>query len=124
MSTDVLASPRSYSVLGAFMAADAVFFAIPLPFITATLDTIDFPMRYRWIFVPIKVASAIGLLSVTRFPALARLTTALLAVYFALAVGYHIRARDIGSSAATAATLTAIFAAMTAKGPSVPSRAG
>src|ERR1700694_2787987 len=112
MST--LTSPRTYAALGAFMAADAAFFAMPLPFITQTLDAIDFPMRYRWIFVPIKVASAIGLFSVTRFPALARLTAALLSVYFALAVGYHVRARDIGSSAAAAATLAAIFAAMTA----------
>ena len=119
MSNGVLTSRKTYAALGAFLAADAVFFVIPLPFVTQTLDAIDFPVRYRWIFAPIKVAAAIGLLSVTRFPALARLTTALLAVYFALAVGYHIRARDIGSSAAAAATLAAIFAAMTAKGPPV-----
>jgi len=62
-----------------------------------------------------KVAAAIGLLSVGRFPALARLTTAMLTLYFALAVAYHVRARDIGSSAGAAATLAAIFAAMTAK---------
>jgi hypothetical protein len=119
VSGGVLTSRKTYAALGAFLAADAVFFAISLPFITETLDAIDFPVRYRWIFAPIKVAAAIGLLSVGRFPALARLTTAMLTLYFALAVAFHIRARDIGSSAGAAATLAAIFAAMTAKGPPV-----
>ncbi len=42
----------------------------------------------------VKAAAAVGLLSITRFPALARLTTAMLTLYFALAVGAHIRVRD------------------------------
>jgi DoxX-like family len=113
-----LTSPRAYRLLAAFLAADAALFVIPAPFIVKTLDTIDFPQRHRWIFAPIKVAAAIGLLSVTRFPALARLTTAMLTLYFVLAVGFHVRARDVSSSAATAAALSALFAAMTVKGPS------
>jgi hypothetical protein len=44
----------------------------------------------------------------------------LLTVYFALAVTFHLRARDIGVGATAAAMRMAIFAAMTAKGPSGP----
>lgn len=117
MKADPLTSPRTYAALGALMAADAVFYAIPLQFITEGLDKVNFPREYRWIFPPIKAAAAIGLFSVTRVPALARLTTAMLTLYFMLAVGFHIRSRDLGSSAAAATTFLATFAAMTAKGP-------
>ena len=117
MKADALTSPRTYAALGAIMAADVVFYAIPLPFVTEGLDKVQFPREHRWIFPPIKAAAAIGLFSVTRFPALARLTTAMLTIYFALAVGFHIRSRDLGGSAAAATTFLTTFAAMTAKGP-------
>lgn len=94
--TRFVTSPQMYTALGALMAFDAVIYAIPVPFVTRGLDAVNFPRRYRWIFPPIKAASAVGLLSVHRFPALARLTTAMLTLYFTLAVGFHIRARDLG----------------------------
>ena len=68
-------------------------------------------------FPQVKAAAAIGLLSVTRFPALARLTTAMLTLYFVLAVGAHIRARDKVVNAIPAASFLATFAVMTVKGP-------
>jgi DoxX-like family len=117
MKADPLTSPRTYAALGALMAADAVFYAIPLQFVTEGLDKVNFPRAYRWIFPPIKAASAIGLFSVARVPALARLTTAMLTLYFMLAVGFHIRSRDLGGSAAAATTFLTAFAAMTVKGP-------
>lgn len=120
----VLTSPRSYAVLAAAQLADSVACAIPLPFVTKALDDVKFPAAGRWIFPLVKAASAIGLLSVTRFPALARFTTVMLTVYFALAVAFHLRARDIGLNAAAATTLMATFAAMAAKGPSDPHRGG
>jgi hypothetical protein len=112
-----LRSTRAYTALGWFMAFDAVIYAIPLPFVTEGLDKVDFPRRYRCIFPPIKAAAAIGLLAARRFPALGRLTTAMLTLYFSLAVGSHIRARDIGSSMGAAGAFLATFAAMTALGP-------
>jgi DoxX-like family len=112
-------SPRTYDALGAFMVASAVADAIPAPFIKNVLDTIEFPEPYRWIFAPIKAAAAVGLFSVRWLPGLARLTTAMLTLYFVLAVGFHARVRDLSLSAAAAATFAALFAAMTAKGPSV-----
>jgi hypothetical protein len=84
----VLTSPKAYAALAAFQAGDVV-----------------------------KAASAIGLLSVSRFPALARLTTAMLTLYFVLAVGAHIRAHDKVVNALPAASFLATFAVMTAKGP-------
>lgn len=119
MQSDTLAAPRIYAALGALMAADAVFYAIPLSFVTKGLDAVNFPAHYRWIFPPIKAAAAIGLFSVTRYPALARLTTAMLTLYFALAIGFHVRARDLGASAGAAVIFLATFAAMTANGAHV-----
>jgi DoxX-like family len=117
----MLTSARTYDALGVYMATSAVGDAIPLAFVTQVLDTIGFPPGYRWIFAPIKAAAAVGLFSVRWAPGLARLTTAMLTIYFVLAVGFHVRARDLGVTAAGAAANAAIFAALTAKGPSVRS---
>lgn len=117
MAIDVLRSGKAYTALGGFMAFDAVIYAIPLPFVTEGLDKVNFPRQYRWIFPPIKTAAAVGLLAARRFPGLGRLTTAMLTLYFALAVASHIRARDISSSMGAAGTFLAIFATMTALGP-------
>ena len=115
----VLTASRTYAVLAAGQAGDAVICAIPIRTVTECLDDVGFPTQYRWIFAVIKGASAVGLLSVRRYPALARLTTFMLAVYFVLAVGAHVRARDFGRNAVAATTLLAIYGAMTVKGPSV-----
>ena len=115
----VMASLRTYDVLAAYLAASAVGDAIPMPFVTQVLDAIDFPPRYRWIFAPIKAAAAIGLLSARWSPGLARLTTAMLTIYFALAVGFHVKARDLSVAAVGAAANTALFAALTLKEPAI-----
>lgn len=82
-----LTSPKTYAVLAALQAGDAVACAIPLPAIARLLDDLDVPVSVRPVLPVVKAASAVGLLSVTRFPALARLTTAMLTLYFILAVG-------------------------------------
>jgi hypothetical protein len=112
-----MASSRTYDALAAYLAASAVGDAIPMPFVTQVLDAINFPPRYRWIFAPIKAAAAIGLFSARWFPGLARLTTAMLTVYFVLAVGFHVKARDLSIVAVGAAANAAIFATLTAKPP-------
>jgi hypothetical protein len=119
VGTDVVTSHGAYRVLGAYMAVTVVTDAIPVAIATRTLDALNFPPRYRWVFPPIKAAAAIGLLSVTRRPALARLTTAMLTLYFVLAVGFHVKARDMSLPAVSAAGFLATFAAMTLKGPPV-----
>ena len=112
-----LTSPKTYAALAAFQAADAVACAIPLPLIAKTLDALGIPQGIRWLLPASKAASVIGLLSVSRIPALARLTTAMLTVYFVLAVGAHIRARDRIVNALPAASFLATYAALTLKGP-------
>jgi len=117
MAVAVLTSGRTYTALGAFMALDAILFAVPNQFVTEGLDKVQFPARHRWIFPPIKGASAVGLLAARRFPALGRLTTAMLTLYFALAAGSHIRVRDISFSMGATGAFLVIFATMTALGP-------
>src|SRR5271166_5410044 len=113
----VLTSPKAYVALAAFQAGDAVACAIPVAPIAKILDDLGIPASVRPVLPVVKAAAAVGLLSVTRFPGLARLTTAMLTLYFVLAVGAHIRARDKIVNALPAATFLATFAVMTAKGP-------
>ena len=111
------ASPRIYAGLAAFQAADAVACAIPISPIAKTLDTLGVPQDIRWVLPSAKAASVIGLLAAGRVPALARLTTAMLTVYFVLALGAHLRVRDKLVNAIPAASFLATYAVLTAKGP-------
>jgi hypothetical protein len=112
-----LTSPKTYAALAAFQAGDAVACAIPLPQITKVLDQCGVPQSIRWILPVAKAASVIGLLSASRIPALARLTTAMLTLYFVLAVGAHIRVRDRIVNTLPAASFLVTYALLTAKGP-------
>ena len=113
----VLTTPKTYKALAAFNAVDAVACGVQLAPIKKTLDNLGVPDNIRPVLPVVKAAAAVGLLSVTRFPALARLTTAMLTLYFVLAMGAHIRARDKVVNALPAASFLATFAAMTVKGP-------
>jgi DoxX-like family len=112
-----LSSPKTYAALAAFQAGDAVACAIPVAPIKRSLDTVGLLDSVRPVLPVVKTAAAVGLLSVTRFPGLARLTTAMLTLYFTLALGSHIRVRDKVANAIPAASFLAVFAAMTVKGP-------
>lgn len=113
----VVTSPKTYAALAAFHAVDAVACAIPLPVVAKTLDELGVPRSIRWVFPVVKGAAAVGLLSVRWFPAVARLTTAMLTLYFALAIGAHLRAGDSPVKAVPAASFLVTFAVMTLKGP-------
>jgi hypothetical protein len=112
-----LSSPKTYAALAVFHAVDAVACGAQVAPIKKTLDNLGVPDDIRPVLPVVKAAAAFGLLSVTRFPALARLTTAMLTLYFVLAVGAHIRARDKIVNAIPAASFLATFAVMTVKGP-------
>jgi hypothetical protein len=112
-----LTSPKTYAGLAAFHAVDAVACAVQVAPIREVLDRLGVPDSVRPGIPVVKAAAAVGLLSVTRFPALARLTTALLTLYFVLAVGAHIRVRDTALNTLPAVSFLALFGAMTAKGP-------
>jgi hypothetical protein len=112
-----LTSPKTFAGLAALQAADAVACAIPVAPIAEILDRLEVPQEIRWILPTSKAASAIGLLSASRIPALARLTTAMLTLYFVLAVGAHIRVRDSIVNTVPAASFLALYATLTVKGP-------
>lgn len=84
------------AVLAGMLAADAVLCIRPPSFIRACLDGVHFPRRWWSVFAPIKAAAAAGLIAGIWYPPLAVLTCAALVVYFLLAIGAHIRARDWG----------------------------
>ena len=107
--------PKTYAALAAFQAADAVACALPVPYIAKALETLEVPLNVRWLLAVVKTASVVGLLSVTRVPALARLTTAMLTLYFVLAVGAHIRVRDRVVNTIPAASFLAAYAMLTAR---------
>src|SRR6516162_224899 len=112
-----LTSPKTYAALAAFHAADAVACGVQVAPIKKVLDNLGVPDDIRPVLPVVKAAAAVGLLSVTRFPALARLTTAMLTLYFVLAVGAHIRVRDKLVNTLPAASFLATFAVMTVNGP-------
>lgn len=114
-----LTSTKIYAALAALQAGDAVACAVPIAPIEKTFDDVGLAPELRPLIPFVKVASAIGLLSVYRLPALARFTTFMLTVYFVLAVGFHIKARDWSPALAAATSFLALYAAMTVKGPSV-----
>jgi hypothetical protein len=84
------------AALAGMQAADAALCIRPPGFIRACLDGVRFPPRWRWVFAPIKAAAAAGLIAGIWYPPLAVLTCAALVLYFLLAVGAHVRARDWG----------------------------
>ena len=112
-----LTSPVVYRALAAFQVADAAACAAQIPPIRQALDAVNCPPEVRPILPVVKTASAIGLASVGRFPALARLTTLMLTVYFILAVAFHVRARDWSPGLAAASSFLGLFGAMTVQGP-------
>ena len=114
---NALTSPKTYAALAAFHAVDAVACGVQIAPIKRTLDDVGLPDSVRPVLPVVKAAAAVGLLSVGRFPALARLTTAMLTLYFVLALGAHVRVRDKVVNALPAAAFLATFAVMTVKGP-------
>ena len=112
-----LTSPKTYAALAAFQAVDAVGCAIPVPPIQRALDTLGVPQNIRWLLPASKAASVVGLLAAGRIPGLARLTTAMLTLYFVLAVGAHLRVHDRMVNAIPAASFLATYATLTWKGP-------
>ncbi|SHR03954.1 Uncharacterised protein [Mycobacteroides abscessus subsp. abscessus] len=116
MSNGAFVSPRVLALLASFQAVDAAICVQPIPYVAKCLDDVRYPQQYRWIFAPIKAASAVGLLGGIRFPWLSKLTLLMLTVYFTLAVGAHVRARDIGLNAVSASALLATYGALMVKG--------
>lgn len=83
-------------VLALIQLADAYFCLKPLPFVRQCLVGVRFPQRYWRLLTPIKLAAAAGLLVGLVVPYLAAAVTVALVAYFVIAIGMHLRARDLG----------------------------
>ncbi|MCF8608107.1 DoxX family protein [Gordonia sp. HY442] len=115
--TALARDPRVYQLAAAGQAADAAACIGPVPYVANCLDSVEFPAEHRWIFPVIKAASAVGLAAAPRYPGLARLTAAMLTIYFVLAVGSHVRARDIGLNFTAASSILVFYSTLTLTGP-------
>ncbi|MGB3893658.1 MAG: DoxX family protein [Mycolicibacter sinensis] len=113
----VLTARATYAALAAFLAGDAVASAIPVPYVAANMDAMRIPPEVRWAVPVAKAATALGLASVFRLPGVARATTAALTLYFAGALGLHLRVRNRAATIVPAVLLLAVFAVMTVQGP-------
>ncbi len=112
-----LTARPTYAALAALLAGDAVASAIPVPYVAANMDAMRVPPEIRWAVPVAKAAAALGLAAVFRFPGVSRITTALLTLYFAGALGIHLRVRNRAANIVPAALLLVVFAAMTVQGP-------
>lgn len=112
-----LTSRSTYAALAAILAGDAVACAIPIAPIEKALDDVNLSKELRPLLPVVKSAASVGLLSVYRFPALARLTTFMLTVYFVIAIAFHVRAKDYSPGLVAASGFLALYGAMTVRGP-------
>ena len=83
-------------VLAFVSFGDGLMCIRPLPFIAQCFEDVRWPRRYWWVMPPIKFAAALGLVAGIWIPVLGLVTNIALVAYFVIAIGMHIRARDIG----------------------------
>ncbi|KXO96280.1 DoxX family protein [Tsukamurella pseudospumae] len=120
---EIVHEPRLYQLAAAGQAADAAICVQPIPYVAACLDSVGWPDGGRWFFPVVKGASALGLAAAPRWPGLARFTAIMLTLYFSVAVGMHVRARDLRLNFAAASSMLVFYAALAATGPRVSSPA-
>ena len=88
---------------------------VPKDLLAAHDDRIGVPRALRPWLIPIKVAAVLGLLSGKRWPRFGALTGVATVLYFVIATGYHVRAKDsaVGTAPAVIYGGAAARAAMT-----------
>jgi len=83
-------------VLAAIQLGDAVASFKPMAFAAECFEDVNFPRKYWWVVTPIKLAAAVGLVAGLWVPEIGLAACIGLIVYFLLAIGAHVRARDLG----------------------------
>jgi DoxX-like family len=83
-------------LLALVSAGDAVLCLRPVSFVARCFDDVGWPRRFWWMMSPIKFAAAAGLVAGIWVPYLGLVTAAALVLYFVVAIGMHVRARDFG----------------------------
>ncbi|MDQ2708416.1 MAG: DoxX family protein [Actinomycetota bacterium] len=99
------------AALAAGQAVDAALCVKPPSVIQDCLNAVRFPRRLWPVIAPTKAVSAVGLIIGIWWLPLAIVTCVALVVYFVLAVGAHLRARDIGRNLLSAIGLLAAYVA-------------
>jgi hypothetical protein len=92
-------------VITALLVADLVWnVVLPKEWLAAHDDRIGIQRELRPWLIPIKSAAVIGLLLGKRWPKFGALTAGATTIYFVVATGYHVRARDsaLGTAPAVA----------------------
>ena len=95
-----------------FQIGDAIACFIPASFITRALDAVDCPPRLRTLIPFVKIDAAIGLAIGLWVPVIGLLTSGALVVYYLVAVGFHVRAKDSVANSVPAIALAVISAAV------------
>ncbi len=83
-------------VLAAIQLVDAAACVKPIVPVAQCFDDVGFPRRFWWVFTPIKVTAGLGLLAGVWVPEIGLAACLGLVLYFLLAIGAHVRARDFG----------------------------
>ncbi len=83
-------------LLAAISLVDGLLCLKPVGFVAQCFEDVRWPRRLWWMMPPIKFAAAAGLVAGIWLPVLGLVTTVCLVLYFIVAVGMHIRARDFG----------------------------
>ena len=83
-------------VLAAIQLVDAAACVKPIAPVARCFDDVGFPRRLWWVFTPIKLVAAVGLLVGIWVPEIGLAACVGLILYFLLAIGAHVRARDLG----------------------------
>ena len=99
--------------LAAIQVLDAAFCVRPVPFVARCLEDVRLPRRWWRLLPPLKLAAAAGLVLGILLPPLALLTCGCLVAYFVVAIGMHLRARDIGRTLLVNATGMLVLCAAT-----------
>jgi hypothetical protein len=86
--------PGQAQALAVMLAGDAVFDVVARDWVRDDLSRMGVPTEAVRIIVAAKSAASLGLWFGLRRPALGRLTSVCLVLYFTLAVGAHARAKD------------------------------
>ena len=100
-------------VLAMIQLVDGVISYRPVAFVAKCFEDVRFPREWWWIFTPIKFAAAAGLVAGIWIPYLGAVTTIALVLYFLVAIGMHVRARDFGRNLFVNATGMLVLCAAT-----------
>jgi hypothetical protein len=84
------------AALAAVQVVDAALCWKPVEFVRTCLTNVGYPRRFWPLLTPVKLSAAAGLVIGIWVPWLAALTSMALVGYFVVAIGAHLKARDIG----------------------------